>query len=328
MRAVVTGGAGFIGSHLVDRLVEGGHEVMVIDNYVNGRFENIDHHGDKIQLREVSVEDESAQMWAVDFKPDVIFHLAALGSVPFSIKHPVSVFNVNVAGTARMLAAAHKVEARFVFASSASYYGNDTTVSEFGPAAKVEEMQPRPLNHYGASKVMGELWGKAYARMHGLCFTALRFFNVFGPRQRDDTDIAAVVPRFVKAAMDGTSIELHNGGVQTRDMTFVDNVVDALMAVAEASRDAVRGESFNVCAGEPVTIADLAGEVMLHVYNETHEGGAILQPTPERKGDIRDSFGSYAKLSRAVGWMPRVRWQDGVKITVEAKRRERDGGAK
>ena len=314
MKALVTGGAGFIGSHLVDYLVDAGHEVAIIDNLSNGLESNINP---AVKLWwGCSVESHHAKLRVEDFKPDVIFHLAALGSVPFSVKHPGQVFEANVNGSANMFNAARKVGARVVFASSASYYGDDTTVSEFGPAAKTEDMPPRPLNHYGASKVCGEHWGKAFAQMHGLCFTAMRFFNVFGPRQRDDTPLAAVVPRFVKAVLDGELVELHNGGVQTRDMTYVANVVDALIAVRLAPVERVAGQAFNVCGNNKVSIGELLGRITAEVHPDSPVKG---QATPPRKGDIQDSFGSYEKLKAATGWEPKIIWQDGIKLTVEAK---------
>jgi len=325
MKAIVSGGAGFIGSHLVDRLVKDGHEVAVMDNLANGLESNINQKviDDKLWWG-CHVESDHASMRVDEFKPDVIFHLAALGSVPFSVEHPDKVFKTNVEGTANMLNAARKAGARFVFASSASYYGDDVVVSEFGPTSKVEVLPPNPLNHYGASKVMGELWGKAFHRMHGLEFVALRFFNVFGPRQRSDSQYAAVVPKFIKAALDRGVIELHGGGVQTRDLTYVSNVVDACVDVALAPAERVAGQSFNVCAGDQVSIVNLVNEVFNQVGRFAGEIEVVI--TEPRPGDIKHSFGSYLKLQTATGWQPSVSWRKGICALVkyEMELREMD----
>lgn len=323
MKIVCTGSAGFIGSHLTDRLIKDGHEVHVIDDLSNGRRENVDE--DRIgSFLWHTVESDAARWLVVDeVKPDVVFHLAALGSVPFSVAHPDKTYQANVAGTANMLDAARQVGARFVFASSASYYGDDEMVGEFGPVQKVESLPPKPLNHYGASKVIGELWGNAFHRMHGLEFVALRFFNVFGPRQRADSQYAAVVPKFIQAALYGNPLELHGGGVQTRDLTYVDNVVDACVVAGTAYADKVAGQAFNVCGGDRVSIRDLASEIGLHVvggYSSDVDGdiGMLrLRATPPRPGDIRDSFGSHVKLTNATGWEPKVDWHEGIRQTVE-----------
>jgi UDP-glucose 4-epimerase len=320
MKIICTGAAGFIGSHLADRLISNGHDVAIIDDLSNGLEANINK---KItHWWGCGIESHHAAQRIKEFKPDVVFHLAALGSVPFSVKHPDWVFTANVAGTANMLKAA--VDAgvgRFVFASSASYYGDDPMISEFGPIKKTEGMPPRPLNHYGASKVMGELWGKAFHRMHGLPFVAMRFFNVFGPRQRDDTPLAAVVPKFIKAALtDGGRIEMHNSGVQTRDLTYVDNVVDALISVTgDDVGPQVSGESFNVCTGNQVSIRDLAIKICRLAGRSASEMMNILQMVDARSGDIRDSMGSYDKLLRATGWTPKVTWQEGIERMIQAK---------
>lgn len=325
-KVVCTGGAGFIGSHLVDRLVDDGWDVRVYDNLVNGREENLQAccKFNTSDIVDDFVDDFNGQKhnaWGDVLKDvDVVFHLAALGSVPFSLANPDKVFKTNCDGTRMILEGAARSGTRVVFASSASYYGEgDGTVSEFGPTPKTEDMSPAPLNHYAASKVFGEQWGRIFHELHGLPFVALRFFNVFGPRQRADSDYAAVVPKFVNRALRGGLLELHGGGVQTRDLTYVDNVVDACIAVAESPAEKVAGESFNVCAGGRVSINDLAVEIGNHACPD---GVLKFKATEARPGDIRDSFGTNDKLQRATGWRPRVDWREGIKRTVEALRHE------
>lgn len=323
MKVIVTGGAGFIGSHLVDGLCKQGVEVVVVDDLSNGKLGNLED-ASALPVRKLKVESEEAFGLVREFKPDTIFHLAALGSVPFSVAHPDRTYKANVDGTANMLDAARQVGARFVFASSASYYGNEGVVGEFGPVPKVESLPPMPLNHYGTSKVFGEMWGQAFYRMHGLEFVTLRFFNVFGPRQRPDSQYAAVVPKFIDQALKGIPLKLHGGGIQTRDMTYVDNVVGACSAVMQAPADKVAGQAFNVCGGDRVSILDLAieiarlctkGDYVQDTHPPTFEDieFELVEPRP---GDIRDSFGNHTKLTKATNWAPEMDWHEGVKRTV------------
>lgn len=310
---------------MVDRLLADGWEVFCWDDLSNGDLDNLG--GTDCQIIDVA-DRELVRALMVD-GCDCVFHLAARGSVPYSIAHPEVTFDSNVLGTHNVLHAAVDAGAkRVVYASSASYYGDgDGMASEFGPSPKFESMPPAPLNHYAASKVFGEHWGRIFHELHGLNFTALRFFNVFGPRQRADSDYAAVVPKFIDRAIRGEPLELHGGGVQTRDLTYVDNVVDALVAVAEAVPEKVAGQAFNVCAGERVSIKDLASEISLYVfggYSDELDGSVAelkLRAVPPRPGDIRDSFGDSTKLNMVTGWVPRVDWRDGVRRTVEWHKR-------
>jgi len=308
-QAVVTGAAGFIGSHLTDRLVDDGWSVLAYDNLVNGKAENLEprHAFNKMDIVDDFVDAAGRNFWETLLENvDVVFHLAALGSVPFSVAHPDRVFKSNCDGTRMILEGAAKHGTRVVFASSASYYGDRPYNPDVGEVPKVEGMESRPKNHYAASKVFGEQWGFAFHSMHGLPFTALRFFNVFGPRQRPDSQYAAVVPRFISRSLAGEPMELHGGGGQTRDLTYVSNVVDACLAGVEHG-EKTAGQAYNVCAGGRVSIAELAREI----------GGDTVD-SPERPGDIKHSFGSNDKLRRATGWTPRIGWREGIALTTEA----------
>ena len=274
--ALVTGGAGFIGSHLVEALLARSRRVRVLDDFSSGRREFLPDDP-ALEVVTGDIRDPEAVRRAVA-GVEVIFHEAALRSVPRSVEDPYSYHDVNVTGTMRLLLAAREAGVRrLVFASSSSVYG-DQPVQPLH-----EEMRPRPISPYGASKLIGEHYCANFSRHYGLPTVALRYFNVFGPRQDPNSEYAAVVARFILAARRGVPLEIHGDGKQTRDFTYVSNVVDANLAAAEAPPGG--GHVFNVACGERLSVLDIAArleEVLGRTLPRRH--------TPPRPGDVRDTL--------------------------------------
>jgi nucleoside-diphosphate-sugar epimerase len=302
--ALVTGGAGFIGSHLVDALLARSRRVRVLDDFSSGRREFL-LVDPALEVVTGDIRDPEAVRRAVA-GVEVIFHEAALRSVPRSVEDPYSYHDVNVTGTMRLLLAAREAGVRrLVFASSSSVYG-DQPVQPLH-----EEMRPRPISPYGASKLIGEHYCANFSRHYGLPTVALRYFNVFGPRQDPNSEYAAVVARFILAARRGVPLEIHGDGKQTRDFTYVSNVVDANLAAAEAPPGG--GHVFNVACGERLSVLDIAArleEVLGRTLPRRH--------TPPRPGDVRDTLADISRARAQVGYQPAVGFTEGLRRTVAA----------
>jgi UDP-glucose 4-epimerase len=313
MRVCVTGGAGFIGSHLVDRLVREGHEVVVLDDLSTGRLENLDGVDGRADVRTGDVRDRAAVAGALR-GCEVVFHQAALASVARSVSNPAEVTEVNVAGTVNVLveAVAARVR-RVVFASSSSVYGDTPTLP------KTEDMPLSPRSPYAASKAAGEGYLSAFSAAYGLETVALRYFNVYGPRQSPRSQYAAVVPLFVEAAVEGRRAVVHGDGLQTRDFTFVGDVVEAnvLAATAPAAFGAV-----NVGGGRRIAVLDL-----LHAVARTAAAQVSPVHEPARTGDVRDSLADVSRARSLLGWKPRTSLEEGIAKTVAAARAAWRGGA-
>jgi UDP-glucose 4-epimerase len=248
MRCLVTGGAGFIGSHLTDRLVNEGHEVTVLDNLATGLESNLETVRSKIRFINGDLRDLEMVREAVNAQ-DIIFHLGALGSVPRSIDDPITTNAVNVNGTLNILVAAKDTGVkRLIYASSSSVYG-DTLV-----LPKEETMPMRPLSPYALSKVTAEEYFRIFHSVYGLETVSLRYFNVFGPRQRPDSQYAAVIPQFVTAILNNQPPTVHGNGTQSRDFTFVQNNVEANILAATAPADKVAGKVFNIACGNQYSL--------------------------------------------------------------------------
>jgi nucleoside-diphosphate-sugar epimerase len=306
MRFVVTGGAGFIGSHLVEHLVISGHEVVVLDNLLTGHIENIAPWLDYVELVEGSIT--NLRTCAKAFKGAAfVLHQAALPSVPRSVRDPVETHEANVTGTLNVLLAAYDAGVkRVVYAASSSAYGNTVALP------KHEHMTPQPLSPYAASKLAGEAYLQVFHDTYGLETVALRYFNVFGPRQDPNSQYSAAIPRFISAALSGNSPTIYGGGEQTRDFTYVTNVVHANMLACEASSKAL-GQVFNVGCGERVSVNRLWQRI-----RDLIGGSVEAEYCPARAGEVRDSVASLEKIQRVLGYEPLVGLDEGLKLTVES----------
>lgn len=296
---LVTGGAGFIGSHIVEELANLGEAVRILDNFSTGRRENIQPFLDKIELVEGDIRSYHIVRQAVE-DIDFILHQAALPSVPRSIKDPITTNEVNVVGTLHILDAAKEAGVkRVVYASSSSIYGN----SEVLP--KREDMQPNPLSPYANSKLAGENYCRIFTNIYGLETVCLRYFNVFGPRQDPNSQYSAVIPRFIKLIKEEKRPTIYGDGEASRDFTYVSNVVRANLLACNA-HNAV-GEVFNIACGERITINHLVqriGDIL----------GKKIEPIYEnsRPGDVKHSYASIAKAKRDLHYEVKVGFGEGI----------------
>jgi len=304
MRCVVTGGAGFIGSNLAEALLAEGHSVAVIDDFSTGRAENIAAFREDIDLFEGDIRDEALLARAFA-GAEVIFHQAAVPSVPRSIERPWQSHDVNASGTLRVLLAARNAGAgRVVYASSSSVYGDTPDLP------KVETMTPQPLSPYAVAKLAGEYYCLIFPALYGLETVALRYFNVFGPRQDPASQYAAVVPIFITAVLEGRTARIYGDGEQSRDFTFIENVVQANIRAATA--EGASGEVFNVGVGEAHTVNEL-----FRAVRETAGADAGAEHAPPRPGDVRDSLADISKARELLGYEPSVGLREGLERTVE-----------
>ena len=305
MKVLVTGGAGFIGSHIATRLVEQGDQVRILDNFANSSRVNLDHIKDDIDLIEGdlrSVEDVTSAVDGVE----LIFHEGALGSVPRSIADPHTSFDVNVMGTLNVLNAARKAGTRrVVYASSSSAYGNTPVLP------KREDMTPQPISPYAVSKLSAEQLCRAFFLTYGQETVALRYFNVFGPRQSPDSQYAAVMPKFMKAYTSGEQPTIFGDGEQSRSFTYIDNVVDGNLLAGSAPKAA--GQMMNLASDKNFSVNHIAREIarLLNVdFNPTY--------APPRQGDVRDSLADITIARDVLGWEPAISLEEGLARTVRA----------
>jgi nucleoside-diphosphate-sugar epimerase len=301
---LVTGGAGFIGSHLVEALLARGRRVRVLDDLSSGRREFLPDHPE-LELIVGDVRDAAALQRAVA-GTEVVFHQAALRSVPRSVADPWAYHDVNVTGTMRLLLAAREARVRrVVFASSSSVYGDQPVLPLH------EDLRPQPIAPYGASKLIGEHYCANFARHYGLETVSLRYFNVFGPRQDPLSEYAAVIARFIQAARRGKPLEIHGDGKQTRDFTFIANVVEANLLAADAPR--LAGDVFNVACGSRLSVLDIAASL------EAILGQPLARRhTPARPGDVRDTLADVSRARERMAYVPRVDFAEGLQRTVAA----------
>jgi UDP-glucose 4-epimerase len=303
MQVLVTGGAGFIGSHLVEGLLQRGDGVRVLDNFSSGRRANLEALGGDLTVLEGDLRDPQVVRRAVAGCATV-FHLAAFVSVPESMADPQTCFEVNVGGTVLLLESARQAGARrVVLSSSTAVYGNTDAFPTSEQAPLV------PLSPYALSKQVNELYARLYSHSFGLPVVALRYFNVYGPRQRPDSDYAAAIPIFVRRLVAGEPITIYGDGRQSRDFIYVKDVVEANLLAAEAE---AAGEAFNICTGRETSLLDLMEEL---------SGIAPRQPEVRfeapRPGDIYRSVGSPEKAGRLLGFQSRTSLAEGLQKTVE-----------
>lgn len=302
MKYLVTGGAGFIGSHIAAHLCSLGADVRVLDNFSTGKRENLE--GLPVTVIEGDIRDTACVASAVSGM-DTVFHQAALCSVTRSMQDPATTHDVNVNGTLNLLEAARKIHLRrFVMASSSSVYGD----SDIFP--KHEEMATAPLSPYAVSKLVCELYCQLYWKAFGLDTVALRYFNVFGPRQDPTSEYSAVVPRFVQAMMQGESPRIYGDGLQSRDFTYVDDVVQA--NIAAASSLYAPGQVMNIACGNRWSLIDLINSLEKILKLQTRPVFENARP-----GDVKHSQASIHKAKTLVGFAPEVLFDEGLRSTVE-----------
>ena len=303
MRVLVTGGAGFIGSNLADRLVAEGADVRILDNLSTGFRDNVP---DSAELFEGDIRDEAAVRAAVE-SVEVVFHFAAHRAVLQSVENPLSTDLANTHGTLLVLkAAADAGVRRVVAASSSSVYGGAKQL----PTPESAPLIPR--SPYAVSKLAGEHYCRVWSELFGLETVALRYFNVYGPRQRPDSAYAAVIPLFTNALRTGTRPVVHGDGLQSRSFAYVDDVVEANLAAAAAPAEACSGHAYNIAGSRSSTLLELLDEL-----------GAILgveidpEHTASRAGDVRHSSADLTAAARDLGWKPRVDFSEGLRRTVD-----------
>jgi len=302
-RALVTGGAGFIASHLVDALVAEGVDVVVLDDLETGFRENV-HSAARLAIGSVADDDDVRH--AMD-GCDVVFHQAAHKAVLRSVEHPLPTDAVNTHGTLTVLQAARDLGVRrVVHASSSSVYGGSA------PRPTAEEAPLRPRSPYAVSKLAAEEYCRVFAELYGLETVALRYFNVYGPRQRPDATYAAVIPLFIDALLNGRAPLVHDDGLQSRDFTYVSDVVAANLAAANASADACAGHVYNVAGGAEYTLLDI-----LRVLGELLGVEPHPQFTDARPGDVRHSRAEVGAAARDLGFRAVIGLDDGLRETVD-----------
>jgi nucleoside-diphosphate-sugar epimerase len=302
-RYLVTGGAGFIGSHIAERLVQAGESVLVLDNLSTGRRTNIEGFESQLTFLEGDIRDTRVvgeAMQGVDY----VLHQAALASVPRSLEDPLTSSEVNVNGTLNLLDAARRQGVKkFVYASSSSVYGDSETLP------KVEDMAPQPKSPYAVSKLAGELYARVFSAAFGMDTVGLRYFNVFGPRQDPNSQYAAVIPIFSKSLIAGTAPTIFGDGEQSRDFTYIDNVVTANLL---ACRSAVPGARvYNVACGDRFTLNELYARLQSIL-------GVTVAPehAPPRVGDVRHSQAAIGAIEGELGYKVSVGFDEGLERTV------------
>lgn len=300
---LVTGGAGFIGSNIVEELLARGQNVRILDNLSTGREVNIAHLTGKVELFRGDIRDGELVDKAVR-GADYVLHQAALASVPRSIANPVASSEVNIQGTLNLLQAAHKHGVkRFIAASSSSVYGDSVQLP------KVETMPTNPKSPYAVTKLTLELYMKVFSEIHGLPTVALRYFNVFGPKQDPNSQYSAVIPLFVKGLIQGKPPTINGDGEQSRDFTYITNVIQANLKACEAN---ISGFNvFNVACGGRYTLN--------HLYNTLAAAiGSDLRPVygPDRVGDVKHSMADIDAITNALDYRPEVTFEEGIAKTV------------
>ena len=303
---LVTGGAGFIGSHIAETLLKQGHTVRIFDNLATGRTSNVDvlqKHNGLIEIVDGDLRDSEAVRNAVT-GVEVVFHQGALASVPRSISDPTASLETNVNGTQHVLLAARDAGVRrVVYASSSSVYGDTPTLP------KHEDMPAAPMSPYAVQKLTGELLCGVFTRIYGLETVALRYFNVFGPRQDPASEYAAVIPRFLTAAIQQQRPVVFGDGKQTRDFTYIDNVVQANLLAATSTK--AIGEAMNVGCGTRVSLNDV-----LQMTGELLRKTLEVDYRDARPGDVRDSLADISKAKQLLEYNPTVSFKEGLERTL------------
>jgi UDP-glucose 4-epimerase len=303
--ALVTGGAGFIGSHIAAALIDRGVRVRIIDDLSTGHRENVAEIGGDVDFIQASLTDQKAVSRALR-DVELVFHEAAIPSVPRSVAAPTETHEASVNATfSLLLAARDKKIRRLIYAASSSAYGDQPELP------KREDMRPDPLSPYAVAKLVGEYYCQVFSRVYGLETVSLRYFNVFGPRQDPGSQYSGVISRFMDALLNGRQPVIYGDGQQSRDFTYISNVVDANLRAAE-SGSAV-GQVINIANGERVTI----NEVFEMVKKLTGRGDVQAEYAPSRTGDVRDSLADLNLARSLLGYNPRVGLEEGLRLTID-----------
>ena len=302
-KVLVTGGAGFIGSHIVDRLLKLEAGVVVLDNLVSGKLENLSGFLDKIKFIQKDLRDDDALEQALE-GVDFVSHQAALRSVPKSVNKPLEYHDVNTTGTLGLfLKASQKGIKRIAYASSSSVYGDREDFPE------KEQDLTSPVSPYAATKLIGEKYAHVFMRLYNLEIVSLRYFNVYGPRQSLEDEYAVVVPKFINCLLKGDSPPIYDDGEQERDFTYVENVVEA--NIKALVKEGVGGEVFNIADGKPKSV-----NYLLEVLKEIMNKDINPEYLPSRPGDVRKTHADITKAKDILGWQPNIDFKEGLKRTV------------
>jgi nucleoside-diphosphate-sugar epimerase len=309
MKTLVTGGGGFIGSHLASHLAELGHDIRILDNFASGQRSNMLALPDDVELIEGDIQSYERAHNAVT-GCEIVFHQAALPSVPRSVQDPLTSNATNITGTLNVLLAARDAGVRrVIFASSSSIYGSSPEMP------KREDVLPLPISPYAAAKMACEGYCRSFAEVYGLETVALRYFNVFGPRQDPRSEYAAAVPKFINELMAGERPTVFGDGEQSRDFAYVQNIIEANVLAMDAQ--GVAGQVFNVACGEAVTLNQLLDE--LRDLLDTDTEAEYVAPRP---GDVRHSLADISRARAALGYEPSVHLREGLRRTIEHFREE------
>jgi len=302
-KALVTGGAGFIGSHLAIALHKKGVDVTIIDDLSNGLESNLSQLDYSIQVHRASILDSAELSNAAD-GADVIFHLAAVSNVAQTIDQPVFAHEVNASGTLAVLEQARRNGSHVVFSSSAAIYGNSAQIP-------IMESAPcNPISLYGSQKLVGEHYVRNYCQLHNLTAVCLRYFNVYGPRQRSDSAYSGVISKFIDSALKNEPIYLHGGGNQKRDFISVHDVVNANILAMSTE---LRGEGINICTGSVISVSELANKI-IRISGSDSE----LRTSESREGDIMHSEGSPAQAKNFISFKCQIALEDGLKELIQS----------
>jgi UDP-N-acetylglucosamine 4-epimerase len=313
-RILITGGAGFIGSNLCEYLLKQGYEIRALDNLATGRLRNIEQLLAEKNFEFIEGDIRNLETCRSAVKGfDVVMHQAALGSVPRSIDRPIDTNAVNIDGFVNMLVAAKDegIE-RFIYAASSSTYGDSKELP------KVEERIGKPMSPYAVTKLVNELYADVFHKIYGLKTIGLRYFNVFGRNQDPDGAYAAAIPRFVKAFMEGRSPEIHGDGEQTRDFTYIENVLHANECALQTQNEEAFNQVFNVAYGQRTSVNQIVKKLQ-HLLAEKDPGIQSVEIVygPARQGDVRDSLADVSKAKRLIGYNPEFDVLQGIESAID-----------